>query len=92
MMQRYRQRPTYVEAVKITDEMIDAKHPSDLHIPGVVYDPVARIARVPSGAYALVGHWIVREVNEQLTVWGDALFKRMYQKCGDSIIIGTRRS
>lgn len=81
-MQRYRQRPAYVEAVQITDEMIDAPHPSDLHVEGVTYDPKKRIARLPNGVYGLRGFWIVRGEDGWLTVWADALFKRMYQRNG----------
>ncbi|KKL83572.1 hypothetical protein LCGC14_1973400 [marine sediment metagenome] len=85
-MQRYRQRSRYVEAAQITDEMFDAQHSSDLHIPGVVYDPVVRIARLPNGVYGFVGYWIVRDEDGRLTVWGDTLFNRRYQKRGGTVV------
>ncbi len=91
-MQRYRVRPTYVEAVQITDEMIDAPHPSDLHVEGVTYDPKKRVARLPNGAYGLRGYWIVRGEDGWLTVWGNALFKRTYCKNGGPLSRFARRN
>ena len=49
------------EAVqKITNEVFEADHPSDLHIIGVTYDPANRSIRTPEGYYGHVGQWIVR--------------------------------
>ncbi len=79
-MERYRAKPTFVEAVQITDAMIDAKHPSPLHIKGVMYDPVGRGVHVPNGAIGVVGYWIVRGDDGWLTIWSDALFKANYER------------
>lgn len=79
-MERYKARPVYVEAVQITDEMIDALPPSPLHVPGVTYDPIGRGCHIPNGAIGVVGCWIVRGQDGRLTLWGDALFNGLYEK------------
>lgn len=55
-------------AIQLTDAVLDADHPSDLHLRGVVYDPRMgqRCATIP-GDYdengcdcpAVIGDWIV---------------------------------
>lgn len=78
-MDRYRAIPVYVEAVQITDEMIDAPHPSPLHVMGTTVDPVARTVKV-GVATGVVGYWIVRGGDGWLTLWGDALFNGLYDR------------
>ncbi len=78
-MDRYRARPVYVEAVQITDEMIDAEPPSPLHVPRCTYDPVARTVKV-GVATGVVGYWIVKGEDGWLTLWGDALFTALYKR------------
>lgn len=78
-MERYKAKPVYVEAVQITDEMIDATPPSPLHVPGVRYDSVNRIVKVGVAA-GVVGYWIVRGEDGWLTLWGDALFTALYER------------
>jgi hypothetical protein len=80
-METYKVRPVYVDAVQITDEMLDAAPPSDLHVPGVMYDPIQRTAHLyVNGAMGVVGYWIVRGEDGFLTVWADALFKATYER------------
>ena len=78
-MKRYRAKPVYVEAVQITDAMIDAPHPSDLHVPGTTIDPIARTVKV-GVATGVVGYWIVRGDDGWLTLWGHALFNGLYER------------
>lgn len=80
MLERYKAKPVYVEAVQITDEMIDAPPPSPLHVEGVTYDPVGRGCRIPNGAMGVVGYWIVRGADGWLTLWGNALFNGLYER------------
>lgn len=62
-MQRYKKRPIQVEAVQLTEEILDTvPHPD--HVEGVLYDPVNRIARIKTHMgtmIAVVGSWIVRD-------------------------------
>lgn len=64
-MPQFRKKPVVVEAVKLTDEALDAEHPSELHIPGVGYDPVHREALVTTihgdKLFVHVGEWIITE-------------------------------
>ena len=58
-----------VEACRLTDEMLDAQHPSDLHIPGIVYDPKNRCAYIDTSEGRMrvaVGDYIVRDWNGDL--------------------------
>jgi hypothetical protein len=49
----------YFTAIQqITDKVLDAEHPSDLHVLGVTYDAVKRTAEV-NGRKGYVGNWLV---------------------------------
>jgi len=70
-----------VEACQLTDEILDAQHPSDLHIPGVVYDPKNRCAYIdtPEGRMrAAVGDYIVRNQNGDLYFCKSDEFEAIY--------------
>jgi len=85
-MERYKAKPVYVDAVQITDEMIDATPPSPLHVKGIRYDPINRTVHIHSGGIGVVGYWIVRGEDGWLTLWGDALFNGLYEKVGGPIL------
>ena len=38
----FRKKPVVIEAVQITNDTFDAKHPNPEHVEGVLYDPVRR--------------------------------------------------
>ena len=64
-MMRYVKKPIEVDAVQLTEAMLDTcPHPD--HFEGVFYDPINRVAkmRTPAGwMLAHVGDWIVRSAD-----------------------------
>jgi len=63
---KFRKKPVVVEAVQLTSVVLDASHPSELHLPGVVYDPKGRCAFFNAKGHhgcvcAELGDWIVLE-------------------------------
>jgi hypothetical protein len=72
--------PLVVDAVQITDAMFDADHPSELHVAGVWYDPVDRIATIDGaagkGAKAGLGDWIIVDANRRPSFMTAAAFAR----------------
>jgi hypothetical protein len=79
-MLKYRLRGAEVEAMQITNEVLDAPHPSDLHVTGLVYDPVNRTVRKVVGvSRATVGYWIVQDELGGISFWNPDDFKRTYE-------------
>lgn len=80
--QKYRLRGKPFEAVKLTDAVLDAPHPSPLHIAGVTYDPIERCAYVatPDGMETVaLGDWIVLTANGQVTWYRAAVFEAAFE-------------
>jgi hypothetical protein len=68
-----------VEAMRLTDLVLDADHPSDLHIPGVEYSRLGRTARsLDDGSVACVGWWIVVDDANWISMVDPATFARDY--------------
>lgn len=81
-MNKFRKKPVVIEAAQLTDEVLDAPHPSDLHIVGVVYDPAARCAyiRTLEGTMrADLGDWIIRGVKNELYPCKPDIFAATYE-------------
>jgi hypothetical protein len=49
----------FIAIQQITDKVLDAEHPSDLHVIGVTYDAVKRTAEV-NGRKGYIGNWLVQ--------------------------------
>lgn len=83
-MEKFRIKSIEIEAIQITDEMFDAPHPNDLHIPGVIYDPVRRIVtkdeRIYSLGFATVGDWIIRGQLGWISFDNSTHFDMVYEK------------
>ncbi len=80
-MQRYKKRPVEVEAVQLTDAMLEnMRHPE--RVPGVQYDRLNQCAwiKTPAGTLAcLVGSWIVRNAEGALCPVKPKTFEAMYE-------------
>jgi len=80
-MEKYYLRQVEVEAMQITDEVFTTPHPSDLHFPGLIYNPVTRTVRKKVGrAMGMVGSWIVRDKDGWISFWNPDSFERTYEK------------
>lgn len=72
-MAKYRTKVEFVSALQLTDEALDASYPnSDLHIKGVIYDPIQRCAFIVRGrsgrsTRVWVGDWIIRGAGGELS-------------------------
>lgn len=81
-MQKFRKKPIPIEAVQITDATFDAPHPNPEHLPGVVYDPVARQVRIDTLEGQMVGHvgdWIIKGVAGELYPCRGDIFEQTYE-------------
>ena len=80
-MARYRTKVELVDAWQLTDAMIDAPHPSDLHIKGIIYDPPQRCAFIVCESTRVwVGDWIIRGENGELFRCAAEDFPGRYEK------------
>ena len=85
-MRKYRKKPVVIEAQQITEECFTCGHPSDLHVPGVVYDPVARTATchtLEGDMVGSVGDWIIRGVKGELYPCRGDIFALTYEEADD---------
>ena len=85
-MRKYRKKPVVIEAQQITEECFTCDHPSDLHVPGVVYDPVARTATchtLEGNMVGNVGDWIIRGVKGELYPCRGDIFALTYEEADD---------
>ena len=81
-MADYRKKPVVIQAVQLTDAVLDADHPSDLHMPGVVYDPMRREARIETlegTMTASLGDWIIRGVKGEYYPCKPDIFEATYE-------------
>lgn len=79
---RFRKKPVVIAAIQLTDAVLDATHPSELHFPGVVYDPVNRCAFIKTlegTMRADVGDWIIRGVKGELYPCKPDIFAATYE-------------
>lgn len=80
-MKQYRKRHVVIEALQLTEEVFTADHPSDLHIPGVVYDPINRCAEIKTlegTMRAELGDWVIRGVKGELYPCKPDIFAATY--------------
>lgn len=83
-MAKYRKKPVVIEAVELTAESFDRDHPNDLHIVGVVYDPVQRCALMQTlegEMRADIGDWIIRGIRGELYPCKPDIFHATYEAC-----------
>ena len=81
MMKPYISRPVTVLAARITDNAFDGDHPNDEHVPGVRYDPKARLVTVTTNFGAVkagVGEWIIQSPTGWLYPISDSDFRKKY--------------
>ena len=81
-MGKYRKKPVVIEAWLLTDEAFDCEHLSDVHVAGVVYDPVLRVVRIKTlegMMIANVGDWIIRGVKGELYPCKPEIFDMTYE-------------
>lgn len=80
-MKKFRKKPVVIEAVQITDATFDAPHPNDEHIPGVLYDPVARCVFIDTTEGRMrgdLGDWIIKGVKGELYPCKPDIFAATY--------------
>ena len=81
-MKKFRKKTVLVDAIEITHETFHVPHPSPLHIPGVIYDPRTRTAKVKDreGPHleGAIGDWLVRDANGTLSFWPAETFEATY--------------
>lgn len=85
-MGRFRKKPVVIEAVQLTDEILDAAHPDDRHIPGVIYSQPERCAFIETlegRMRADVGDWIIRGVAGELYPCKPDIFEQTYEPVED---------
>lgn len=81
-MSRFQKKPVIIEAIQLTDAVLDAPHPSDLHFPGVVYDPVNRCATIKTlegEMRANLGDWIIKGVAGEVYPCKPEIFQATYE-------------
>ena len=81
-MAKFRKKPVVIEAIQITDATFDAPHPNPEHIPGIVYDPQARCALIPTLEGTMkgsIGDWIIRGVNGEFYPCKPDIFEKTYE-------------
>jgi hypothetical protein len=81
-MHKFRKKPVVISAAQLTDAVFNAEHPSDLHIPGVVYHPVGRFATITTlegTMRADLGDWIIRGVKGELYPCKPDIFDATYE-------------
>lgn len=80
-MAKYRPKAV-VDAVRVTDATFDAPNPNPEHLPGVVYDPVARSVFIPTvdgGQRAGLGDWLIHNAAGQVRPMSDDAFRMLYE-------------
>lgn len=80
-MKKYVKRPVVVEAVRLTEAMLDDPNHVD-RVPGVVYDQVNRVARVKTQAgtmLARIGDWLVVYDPEKVIPMFDETFNGLFE-------------
>lgn len=85
-MAKFRKKPVVIEAVQITDKIFECPHPNPDHVPGVIYDPVKREARIPTLEGEMVGSlgdWIITGVKGEKYPCKPDIFKATYDKVED---------
>lgn len=91
-MAKYQTKVELVDAWQLTDEMLDASHPSDLHIKGVLYDPMQRCAFIVRcscgrGIRVWVGDWIMRGEDGELFKCDAGVFPSHYELVTDPAVL-----
>ena len=84
---KFRKKPVVIEAVQITDAMFDAPHPNPEHVPGFIYDPIARCVHVRTLEGVMVGYigdWIVTGVSGEKYPIKDEIFRLTYEPLGET--------
>jgi len=80
-MPKYRKKPVIIEAVRLTDRIIDAEQPSSDHWPGVTFYPIERYAliRTLEGTMrADIGDWIIKGIKGELYPCKPDIFEATY--------------
>lgn len=81
-MQKFKKKPVVIEASQFTQEVLNADHPSDLHIPGVIYCPLHKTATIETlegTMTAQLGDWIIRGVKGELYPCKPDIFEATYE-------------
>ena len=83
-MARFRKKPVEIEAVQLTDALLDAEHPCADHWPGILYDPrpgerCARIHTLEGTMRADLGDWIIRGVKGEVYPCKPDIFAATYE-------------
>jgi len=82
-MRSFRKKPVVIEAMQLTDEVLDATHPSTLHLPGVIYDPVKREASIETLEGTMIasyGDWIIKGLRGELYPCKPDIFQATYEE------------
>ncbi len=77
-MNQYQVKPVVVEATQVRPSDF-TECPNDNHVPGVMYDPVREVARLPFGRWAQSGDWIVRLHGGKLLFMDNNEFHSIYE-------------
>lgn len=82
-MKKYRKRPVVIEAMRLTEAVFEAEHPSKLHIDTIIYDPINKCAIINTlegQMTASLGDWIIKGISGELYPCKDDIFKKTYEK------------
>ena len=77
----FRKKPVVIEAVQITNDTFDAKHPNPEHVEGVLYDPVRRcvfIETLEGEMRGDLGDWIITGVKGERYPCKPDIFEATY--------------
>lgn len=85
-MTKFRKKPVVIDAVQVTMSTFDSSHPNPEHIPGVIYDPIAKCAHIDTlegRMRADLGDWIIKGVKGELYPCKPDIFAATYESVQD---------
>ena len=85
-MPKFRKKPVVIEAVQLTADVFEVDHPSDLHLTGVIYDPVNRCAEIRTLEGVMradLGDWIITGVKGERYPCKPDIFAATYESVTD---------
>ena len=85
-MPKFRKKPVVIEAVQLTADVFEVDHPSDLHLTGVIYDPVNRCAEIRTLEGVMradLGDWIITGVKGERYPCKPDIFVATYESVTD---------
>ena len=79
---KFRKKPVVIDAVQITEEMLNGTHPNDAHITGLVYDPKEKcvfIGTLEGRMRGDIGDWIITGVQGERYPCKPDIFEATYE-------------